>query len=141
MKDSNWDIDLRDGMVGESKIADLLHLDTVEVKTDRRWVDTGNLYIETECWYVGNESWMPSGVRVSQATHWAFLLEDSVLMIPLYRLKEAVWEIGKPVTCNIPPNPSRGYLVTPGALLEYVRLARANEIAEHEEHERWEVYG
>jgi hypothetical protein len=62
-------------------------------------------------------------------------------MIPLYRLKEAVWEIGKPVTCNIPPNPSRGYLVTPGALLEHVRLARANEIAEHEEHERWEVYG
>ena len=141
MKDSNWDIDLRDGMVGESKIADLLHLDTVEVKTDRRWVDTGNLYIETECWYVGNESWMPSGVRVSQATHWAFMLEDSVLMIPLYRLKEAVWEIGKPVTCNIPPNPSRGYLVTPGALLEYVRMSRAKEIAEHEEHERWEIYG
>jgi len=141
MKDSNWDIDLRDGMVGESKIADLLHLDTVEVKTDRRWVDTGNLYIETECWYVGNESWMPSGVRVSQATHWAFMLEDSVLMIPLYRLKEAVWEIGKPVTCNIPPNPSRGYLVTPGALLEYIRMSRAREIAEHEEHERWEIYG
>lgn len=141
MKDSNWDIDLRDGMVGESKIADLLHLDTVEVKTDRRWIDTGNLYIETECWYVGDNTWKPSGVRVSQATHWAFMLEDSVLMIPLYRLKEAVWEIGKPVTCNIPPNPSRGYIVTPGALLEYVRMSKAREIAEHEEHERWEVYG
>lgn len=141
MKDSNWDIDLRDGMVGESKIADLLHLDTVEVKTDRRWKDTSNLYIETECWYVGNESWMPSGVRVSQATHWAFVLEDSVLIVPIHRLKEAVWEIGKPVTCNIPPNPSRGYLITPGALLEHVRLARAREIAEFEEHERWEIYG
>lgn len=141
MKDSNWDIDLRDGMVGESKIADLLHLDTVEVKTDRRWIDTGNLYIETECWYVGDNTWKPSGVRVSQATHWAFMLEDSVLMIPLYRLKEAVWEIGKPVTCNIPPNPSRGYIVTPGALLEYVRMSKTREIAEHEEHERWEVYG
>jgi hypothetical protein len=141
MKDSNWDIDLRDGMVGESKIADLLHLDTVEVKTDRRWIDTGNLYIETECWYVADNAWKPSGVRVSQATHWAFMLEDSVLMIPLYRLKEAVWEIGKPVTCNIPPNPSRGYIVTPGALLEYVRMSKAREIAEHEEHERWEVYG
>lgn len=141
MKNSSWDLDYRDGLVGESKIADLLHLDTVEVKTDRRWKDTSNLYIETECWYVGNETWKPSGVRVSEATHWAFVLEDSVLIVPLHRLKEAVWEIGKPVTCNIPPNPSRGYLVTPAQLIEHIRVARANEIAAHEEHEQNEMYG
>ncbi len=141
MKNSSWDLDFRDGEIGESKVADLLHLDTVEVKTDRRWKDTSNLYIETECWYVGDESWKPSGVRVSEATHWAFVLEDSVLIIPLHRLKEAVWEIGKPVTCNIPPNPSRGYLVTPAQLMEHIRIARAREIAEFEEHERTERYG
>ena len=141
MKNSSWDLDFRDGEIGESKVADLLHLDTVEVKTDRRWKDTSNLYIETECWYVGDESWKPSGVRVSEATHWAFVLEDSVLIIPLHRLKEAVWEIGKPVTCNIPPNPSRGYLVTPAQLMEHIRIARAREIAEFEEHERTEMYG
>jgi hypothetical protein len=141
MKNSSWDLDFRDGEIGESKVADLLHLDTVEVKTDRRWKDTSNLYIETECWYVGDESWKPSGVRVSEATHWAFVLEDSVLIIPLHRLKEAVWEIGKPVTCNIPPNPSRGYLVTPAQLMEHIRIARAREIAEYEEHERTERYG
>jgi len=141
MKNSNWDLDLRDGELGESKVADLLSLDTVEVKTDRRWKDTGNLYIETECWYVGDESWKPSGVRVSQATHWAFVLEDSVLIIPLHRLKEAIWEVGKPITCNIPPNPSRGYLVTPAVLLEHVRTARLKEIEAHNEHERQEMYG
>ena len=141
MKNSSWDLDFRDGVIGESKVADLLHLDTVEVKTDRRWKDTSNLYIETECWYVGDESWKPSGVRVSEATHWAFVLEDSVLIIPLHRLKEAVWEIGKPVTCNIPPNPSRGYLVTPAQLMEHIRIARAREIEEHNLHEEREMYG
>jgi spermidine synthase len=141
MKDSNWDLDYRDGMVGESKVADLLHLDTVEVKTDRKWVQTGNLYIETECYYKNEDTWKPSGIRVSQATHWGFVLEDSVLIIPIHRLKEAVWEIGRPITCSIPPNPSRGYLITPGQLNEHVRNARGREIAEFEEHERWEIYG
>ena len=142
MKDSNWDLDLRDGMVGESKIADLLHLDTVEVKTDRRWHETGNVYIETECYYVNEDAWKPSGIRVSQASHWAFVLEDSVLIVPLHRLREAVWETGKPITCNIPPNPSRGYLIKPAGLLEHIRTARAVEIAEHDAFEGYnQIWG
>jgi hypothetical protein len=141
MKDSNWDLDFRAGLTGESKIADLLHIDTVEVKTDRRWVQTGNIYIETECWYVSDNAWKPSGIRVSKATHWGFVLEDSVLIIPLFRLKEIVWESGRPITCDIPPNPSRGYLITPGQLIEHIRTARGREIEEFEEHERWEIYG
>jgi hypothetical protein len=137
MKDSNWDLDYRDGLVGESRIADLLHMDTVEVKTDRRWVETGNLYIETECFYQSDQEWKPSGVRASKATHWGFVLEDSVLIIPLYRLKEVIWEHGKSITCNIPPNPTRGYLITPAALIEYVKQARNKEIAAHDAHENW----
>ena len=132
MKDSNWDLDYRAGLAGESKVADLLHLDTVEVKTDKKWVKTGNLYIETECYYQSDSAWKPSGIRVSQATHWGFVLEDSVLIIPLFRLKEVIWEIGRPITCDIQPNPSRGYLITPGAILEHMRTARAKESAAHE---------
>jgi hypothetical protein len=135
MKDSNWDLDYRAGLEGESKVADLLHIDTVEVKTDKRWVETGNLYIETECYYKNEDAWKPSGIRVSQATHWGFVLEDSVLIVPLHRLKEIVWESGRPITCNIPPNPSRGYLITPGALMEHVRTARAREIQEFNDFE------
>ena len=135
MKDSNWDLDYRAGLEGESKVADLLHIDTVEVKTDKRWVETGNLYIETECYYKNEDAWKPSGIRVSQATHWGFVLEDSVLIVPLHRLKEIVWESGRPITCNIPPNPSRGYLITPGALMEHVRTARTREIQEFNDFE------
>ena len=141
MKNSNWDLDLRAGETGESRVADLLSLDTVEVKTDRRWYETGNIYIETECFYQASQSWEPSGIRVSKATHWAFVLEDSVLIVPLHRLKEAVWEIGRPTTCDIPPNPSRGYLVTPAQILGHIKQARINEILEHNAHEEGERYG
>jgi hypothetical protein len=141
MKNSNWDLDLRAGEMGESRVADLLSLDTVEVKTDRRWYETGNIYIETECFYQASQSWEPSGIRVSKATHWAFVLEDSVLIVPLHRLKEAVWEIGKPITCDIPPNPSRGYLVTPAQILGHIKQARINEILEHNAYEEGERYG
>lgn len=137
MKYSDWDIDLRAGEVGESKIADLLSLDTVEVKTDRRWKDTGNLYIETECYYKNSQSWEFSGLSVSKATHWAFVLEDSVLIVPLFRLKEAVYDSGREITCNIPPNPSRGYLITPEVLLEYIKTVRQQEIAAHDAYEAW----
>jgi hypothetical protein len=141
MKDSNWDLDYRDGLLGESKIADLLHLDTVEVKTDRRWLQTGNIYIETECFYQTDNEWKPSGIRVSQASHWGFVLEDTILIVPMYRLKEIIWEHGKPITCNIPPNPTRGYLITPGALMEFVRAQRNFEIEAHDEYETHRIYG
>jgi hypothetical protein len=139
MNNSDWDIDLRYGKLGESKVADLLSLKTVEVKTDRRWKETGNLYIETECYYVKDNSWKPSGVRVSKASHWAFVLESSVLIIPTDILKEVVWHSNRPITCNIPPNPSRGYLVTPAQLLEQVKQLHVKLEQELEEHlaEQW----
>jgi hypothetical protein len=139
VKNSDWDIDLRYGKLGESKVRDLLSLDTVEVKTDRRWKETGNLYIETECYYVKDNSWQPSGVRVTKATHWAFVLESSVLIIPTMILKEVVWNSTRPITCNIPPNPSRGYLVTPAQLLEQVKQFHIEMEKELEEHlaEQW----
>ena len=127
MKDSNWDLDLRAGLLGESVVADILKADTVEVKTDRRWYETGNLYIETECYYKSSNSWEPSGIAVSKATHWAFVLEDSVLIVPTFRLREAIHEHPRPITCNIPPNPSRGHLVTPALLIELIRLAKQRE--------------
>jgi len=137
MKDSNWDLDLRAGLSGESRVADLLSLDTVEVKTDRRWIETGNVYIETSCYYVKSNSWELSGLSVSKATHWAFVLEDTVVIVPTYRLKEAIGRIGKTITCNIPPNPSRGYLINVSSLIELVRQTRQEEVKAVEEFENW----
>lgn len=118
MKNSNWDLDLRAGEAGEQKIADLLSADTIEVKTDRRWWDTGNIYIETECFYQASQSWEPSGMSVSKATHWAFVLEDTVLITDLSTLKAAVRAYGRPIACNIPPNPSKGFLIKPEDILQ-----------------------
>lgn len=118
MKNSNWDLDLRAGEAGEHKIADLLSADTIEVKTDRRWWETGNVYIETECFYQASQSWQPSGLMVSKATHWAFVLEDAVLITDLSTLKAAVRENGRAIACNIPPNPSRGFLIKPEDILQ-----------------------
>lgn len=118
---SDWDLDLRDGQAGESMVANLLSLETIEVKTDRRWYQTGNIYIETECWYNNSQSWEPSGIRVSKASHWAYVLEDSVIIVPTDRLREVVWKSQRPIMCNIPPNPSKGYLLTPAEIFESIR--------------------
>jgi hypothetical protein len=141
MRDSNWDIDLRAGLAGESKVADLLSLDTLEVKTDRRLHETGNIYIETEYWSREQNAWIESGIRTTKATHWAYVLEDCVIIVPTYRLREMLWEKGRPIDCNIPPNPSRGYLITPGALLEFARDAHNFEVKEQHHNFLNETYG
>ena len=61
--------------------------------------------------------------------------------LPLYRLKEIIYEHGKAITCNIPPNPTRGYIIKPGSLIESVRNARNFEIQAHDEYETNLRYG
>lgn len=138
MKNSDWDLDMRAGELGESLIADLLSIDTIEVKTDRRWKETGNLYVETDCYYQATKEWKQSGMWVSKATHWSFVLEGAVVIVPLEELKIAVLEYGKPIMCNIQPNPSRGYLIKPGQILECIRRVKLDEIKAMDEYEnKW----
>ena len=65
MKNSSWDLDYRHGIEGEGKVAHLLSIETVEIKNDRRWKETGNVYIETECYYQIEDTWLPSGLTIS----------------------------------------------------------------------------
>jgi len=129
MKNSDWDIDLRDGKLGESKISRLLHIETIEVKTDRRWIETGNLFIEESCFYQGSGQWEPSGLSVSKATHWAFIMEDNVIIVPKEHLMNVVMDYGKPIENKQPPNQSKGHLITPEQLINYVRI-KNNEFDE-----------
>jgi hypothetical protein len=122
MKDSNWDLDLRDGEAGESKLADLLRIDTIEVKTDRRWKDTGNLFIEESCFYQGSGQWEPSGLSVSKATHWAFIIEGNVIIVTREHLMNVVMDYGRPIENKQPPNQSKGHLITPEQLINYTRM-------------------
>jgi len=88
---SSFDLDFRYGYAGEQLVEELLTSGkTVEVKRDRRWHETGNLYIEFDCWYNSTQSWQPSGISVTKADYWAFVLEESVLMIPTINLVKAV---------------------------------------------------
>lgn len=124
MKNSDWDLDFRHGVDGEDMVANLLTIETVEVKNDRRWSETGNVYIETDCYYVKSQAWEPSGITVSKASHWAFVLDEVVVILPLERLKKIVERFGRPTTCNIPPNYSRGFLIS---VVELMAVIRDNE--------------
>lgn len=119
---SSFDLDFRYGYAGEQLVEELLtNGKTVEVKRDRRWHETGNLYIEVECWYNSTQSWQASGVAVTEADYWAFVLEESVLMIPTINVIQAINQYGRQITCEIPPNKSRGFLITVNDLLAVMR--------------------
>jgi hypothetical protein len=116
---SDWDLDLRYGQDGEESVRRLLTIDTVEVKRDRRWKETGNLYIETSCYYVNDEAFKPSGVSVSKATHFAFVIEDLTILVSKSDLINTVKEYGRNISCKIEPNVSFGYLITIDSLLKW----------------------
>ncbi len=125
MKNSAFDLDFSYGRAGESLVEELLNGgQTVEVKRDRRWHETGNVYIEVECWYNASQSWEPSGLSVSEASHWAFVLEQSVFIVPTYVLRETVKKHGRQITCEIPPNRSKGFLIKIEDLLTETKVHR-----------------
>jgi hypothetical protein len=121
MKQSDWDIDLRDGLAGENSIRELLKIETIEVKTDRKWSKTGNLYIEVYCYQQKTQSWERSGLAISKATHWAFPLGEATIIVTRKALIKTVLESGTKIECKIEPNPSRGYLIKPERILEIAR--------------------
>lgn len=121
IKRSDFDIDLRYGQEGESYVKQLLNIETIEVKRDKRWKNTGNLYIEVWCWSDNNQEWYPSGLQVTKATHWAFVLEETVIIVPVAQLIETVQKYGNKIECSIPPNYSKGFLIKVNDLLEVAR--------------------
>jgi len=76
VKNSSFDLDFGYGRKGEQLVEALLtEGKTVEVKRDRKWWATNNIYIEVECWFNKSKSWEPSGLMVTTAEYWAFVLE------------------------------------------------------------------
>lgn len=119
---SSFDLDFGYGRKGEQLVEELLTGGkTVEVKRDRKWWITNNLYIEIECFFQKSQSWEPSGLMVTEAAYWAFVLEQAVFIIPTHILKAGVMELGRDITCEIPPNKSHGKLITVEDLLTMTR--------------------
>lgn len=63
-KNPNFDLDLKFGQFGESWCLALGSEGRMEVKTDRIWSQTGNLWFETE------SRGKPSGIMVSKSKFW-----------------------------------------------------------------------
>jgi hypothetical protein len=119
---SDFDLDLAYGHEGESLVNELLTGGkTVEVKRDRKWQITGNIYIEIACYFQGTQSWKDSGLITSKASYWAFVLNSMVLLISYDDLVQAVARYGIQTECKIEPNRSRGYLITVENLIKVVK--------------------
>jgi hypothetical protein len=119
---SDFDLDLSVGHEGEALVNELLTGGrTIEVKTDLKWKHTGNLYIETLCWSHNNNNWYPSGLDATKADYWAFVLEGATLIVPTEAVRMALSLFGRPITCNIEPNPSKGFLIKPEQILDIMK--------------------
>lgn len=136
MKRSDFDLDLRFGQMGEIYVNHLLTapIETVEAKRDRKWSRTGNFYIEVECWSDNTRSWYQSGINTSKATHQAFVIFDSVLIFPTERVRATVRACGSKVECSIPPNYSRGFLITPEQLLSMTANEENRAVVQQSRH-------
>lgn len=72
----DFDIDMAAGAQGELFVARMMDSlgvrGSVEVKYDAQYLNTGNVYLEYRCLRRGQ--WMPSGIAVTKAAFWAFVL-------------------------------------------------------------------
>jgi hypothetical protein len=125
VKNSSFDLDFGYGRKGEQLVEQLLtEGKRIEVKRDRKWWSTNNIYIEVECFFRKSMSWEPSGINVTEAEYWAFVLEKAVIMVPTDHVRWAVKYRGREITCEIPPNLSKGFLITVEDLLEAARILK-----------------
>lgn len=67
--DKRFDLNLKEGQLRETELANIIGNSAIEVKTDFMVSKTGNMAIETFC--NGN----PSGITATEAEWWAFFLE------------------------------------------------------------------
>lgn len=122
-----FDIDLAYGQQGELLVASIVDslrdgTGAIEVKSDRQWARTGNVYVELECKRRG--SYVASGLQTTTATLWAFVVgyPEVVLIVPTAMLHEEVW---RPETRRAEEtdgsHPTRGVLVPTQRLLARLR--------------------
>lgn len=119
-----FDLDMKVGQRGESHalaIIDGIQNGTVEVKTDERAADTGNLYVEFA--HKSRGKWVPSGIAKTQALYWCYVLygDELALFVPTDVLKEYA-EKHRWVEMPRGSHPTRGYLVPFAALMSHLAL-------------------
>ena len=78
-----FDLDLKDGLIGEANLRKIFANKKIEVKRDYLSKTTGNIAIEFECRGV------PSGIATTEAEFWCFILEKENLyiLVPTEKLR------------------------------------------------------
>lgn len=124
-----FDIDFRVGRQGEEYVRAIVSgfdNGTTEVKTDARALKTGNVYVEHAClWRDGQ--WHHSGIITTEATYWAFVLGEVgaqvVVAAPVASVRalhDRALAAGRLAECSRGANPTKGVLVSLGALVPWL---------------------
>lgn len=128
-----YDIDAEVGHQGELLTLDLIESlkrgASVEVKTDEKFTETGNVYFEYQCRYPGR-GWQPSGLGVCQAELWVHVLglNGGFLVLSVPALKAAARRLrddGFKKPCRRGDYPTRGVCASLLVFLAYYRQAQA----------------
>ena len=120
----DFDLDLAVGRQGElfvTNIAAMLSAGTgqVEVKTDKRIANTGNVYIEHECYQRGQ--WRPSGIQTTKAIIWIFVLPAEVLVAAPVDSVRDLWrryEHTRTRECTRGSHPTKGVAIPIGYFVQ-----------------------
>tara|TARA_B110000503_G_scaffold101884_1_gene152172 strand:+ start:3407 stop:3829 length:423 start_codon:yes stop_codon:yes gene_type:complete len=117
-----FDVDFARGKIGEDLVSGLPEMflsGKVEVKTDSKAIKTGNFYVETWQKSYYSDEWKQSGIYLSEADYWAFVIEQNLAMFMITRkalveLLTENWETyreGSQPICTPETNASKGMLV------------------------------
>lgn len=128
----HFDLDFSRGKVGEDLVDSFLKAlegNRIEVKTDYRIAETGNVYVETYQYHKEDASdKKPSGINVTQAEYFCFASPTGkgFIMIETEALKEVIratypQEVRQPII-NAHTNASYGRLVKVTDILEKLSL-------------------
>lgn len=111
-----FDIDMEVGRQGEIFITSVIDAmkagASCEVKTDEKALQTGNIYVEFECYRLGQ--WRKSGIATTEAEVWAFVLGVAALCIPTDTLKVLArlrWHAGGVRECKRGSHPTKGVII------------------------------
>lgn len=130
-----FDIDYAVGHEGERYVEkDVIAAFTtgrVEVKNDQLAAKTRNVYIEFSCLRRG--SWHRSGIETTEATFWAIVLADSVVVVvPTDVLRVATvtaWGEGLKSSCERGSHPTKGVLLPVDQLVRrFMRAAQETRL-------------
>lgn len=132
MIEPHFDLDFTRGKVGEDLVATFLadlQGKKIEVKTDYRVRETGNVYVETWQYSKPDASdKRPSGINITQAEYFCFASPtgQGFLMVKTEALKEVLRGVNPPESrqpkINPHTNASIGRLVRVSDILSYLGL-------------------